>query len=93
MFVLQLSGIIRNSTGIEDWILEKARHRRVDSDKVFIHPYSMGKSFNIKQVLKWHCAPDGDGIVWPVRDDCDQYTLTVSTYLLDGNNKKAREFE
>ncbi|KAK0182688.1 hypothetical protein PV327_000798 [Microctonus hyperodae] len=77
LLYFQLSAIIRNITGIEDWILEKARYRRFGTTDIFIHPYSKGWRFNVKQVLKWNCIPEGDGIVWPVRDGCDQYTLTV----------------
>lgn len=69
--------IVRNRTEIEDWILEKSRCRRDDTDAKYIHPYSQGWRFNISQVLTWDCTPVGDGITWPVIDGCDQYTLTV----------------
>ncbi|XP_043271445.1 palmitoyltransferase ZDHHC6 [Venturia canescens] len=76
LLYFQLSAILRNKTGIEDWILEKAQTRRYGSKDVFVHPYSKGWLFNAKQVLTWNCRPTGDGIVWPVIDGCDQYTLT-----------------
>lgn len=69
---------MRNRTGIEDWILEKAKYRREDSDTEFLFPYDLGTVENIKQVGDWSCAPIGDGVNWKVRDGCDQYTLTVN---------------
>ncbi|XP_008549087.1 palmitoyltransferase ZDHHC6 [Microplitis demolitor] len=93
LLYIQLSAILRNTTGIEDWILEKAKYRRFGTDDVFIHPYSKGWLFNIKQVLKWHCMPEGDGIVWPVREGCDQYTLTVEQgYQKQEKRKRARRY-
>ncbi|KAG8036936.1 hypothetical protein G9C98_004258 [Cotesia typhae] len=93
LLYIQLSAILRNTTGIEDWILEKAKYRRFGTDDVFIHPYSKGRLFNIKQVLKWHCTPEGDGIVWPIREGCDQYTLTVEQgYQKLEKRKRARRY-
>lgn len=68
---------MRNRTGIEDWILEKANYRYEGSDKKFIFPYDLGTWENIKQVAEPSCAPIGDGIHWKVRSGCNQYTLTV----------------
>lgn len=73
---------MRNRTEIEDWILEKSRYRRDDTDTKYIHPYSKGWRFNISQVLTWDCTPVGDGITWPIIDGCDQYTLTVILFWL-----------
>lgn len=70
---------MRNRTGIEDWILEKARYRRDETDPEFLFPYDLGALENIKQVADWSCAPIGDGINWKVRGGCDQYTLTVNS--------------
>lgn len=69
--------IVRNRTEIEDWILEKARYRRDDTDVEYVHPYSKGWCFNISQVFTLDCTPVGDGITWPVINGCDQYTITV----------------
>lgn len=74
---VQIRAIIRNRTGIEDWILEKANHRRKDSNEKFIFPYDLGIWNNIKQVLNFSCEPVGNGVTWPVVEGCDQYTLTV----------------
>ncbi|XP_024938248.1 palmitoyltransferase ZDHHC6 isoform X2 [Cephus cinctus] len=76
LLYFQLMAIIRNRTGIEDWILEKAQYRRYGTNDTFLYPYSKGYLFNIRQVLSWHCSPVGDGIEWPVVEGCDQYTLT-----------------
>lgn len=75
---MQLRAIARNRTGIEDWILEKAKYRREGTDDIFLFPYDLGVKNNIAQVANLSCAPIGDGINWKVRDGCDQYTLTVN---------------
>lgn len=78
MIVLQVRAIVRNRTGIEDWIVEKAEHRRKSTKEVFVYPYNLGFWTNVKQVINLNCTPVGDGINWPVLKGCDQYTLTVS---------------
>ena len=77
LFVFQARSIYRNRTGIEDWILEKAKYRREESGETFIFPYDVGPLRNIQQVGTFSCVPVGDGIVWEIVDSCDQYTLTV----------------
>ena len=32
---------------------------------------------NIREVIGWTCIPDGDGIDWNLRQECDKYALTV----------------
>lgn len=76
LLFFQLRAVLRNRTGIEDWILEKAKYRSTATGKPFIYPYDLGRWANWQQVLNWSCAPIGDGIDWPVVDGCDQYTLT-----------------
>ena len=39
--VFQLRSIIRNQTGIEDWIIEKANYRRREAKTVFENPYDL----------------------------------------------------
>ncbi|CAH0395836.1 unnamed protein product [Bemisia tabaci] len=74
----QLRTILTNRTGIEEWICDKAKHRRRDKkDPPFIYPYDLGMKKNFLQVINWKCEPVGDGIHWPVLEGCDQYTLTV----------------
>lgn len=70
---------MRNRTGIEDWILEKAKYRREDSGEIFVFPYDLGRWRNIQQVVNFSCSPIGNGITWVIVDGCDQYTLTVGT--------------
>lgn len=79
---MQIRAIVRNRTGIEDWILEKANHRLQHSTEKFVFPYDLGVRENIKQVLNMTCEPVGDGVVWNVAEGCDQYTLTVSIYFM-----------
>lgn len=81
LLYFQIRAIVRNRTGIEDWIVEKAKYRREGTDVTFIFPYDLGKKQNVKQVLSWTCAPIGDGILWEINENCDQYTLTVSSFL------------
>lgn len=86
-----MRSIIKNRTGIEDWILDKAVYRRKMITRAareagdeefnaepFVYPYDLGTWKNIAQVLNFSCLPIGDGVSWPVVDGCDQYSLTVS---------------
>jgi len=76
LLYFQMRSILRNQTGIEDWIREKAEYRtRNEADK-FIWPYDLGRLENLRQVLRLSCKPVGDGIVWDVREGADQYSLT-----------------
>lgn len=90
LLYFQLKSILRNRTGIEDWIIDKALYRRKmmmkaaqvagDTDyqvEPFIYPYDLGRRKNIVQVLNLNCMPIGDGVTWPIVEGCDQYTLTV----------------
>ncbi|KAF0289027.1 Palmitoyltransferase ZDHHC6 [Amphibalanus amphitrite] len=104
LFVYQALSILRNRTGVEDWILEKAVHRRrvafqrrwtelmdradqgedISEEEAslrpefFFNPYDLGRMRNWSLVMSPLGAPLGDGIVWPVRAGCHQYTLTDS---------------
>lgn len=90
LLYFQLRSILKNRTGIEDWIIDKAVYRRkilMKSAKEagdqqyevepFVYPYDLGNKRNLTQVLNLSCLPIGDGVSWPVVDGCDQYTLTV----------------
>uniref|UniRef100_A0A2K6V3E6 Palmitoyltransferase n=1 Tax=Saimiri boliviensis boliviensis TaxID=39432 RepID=A0A2K6V3E6_SAIBB len=47
-------------------------------DEVFVFPYDMGSRWrNFKQVFTWSGVAEGDGLEWPVRDGCHQYSLTI----------------
>lgn len=85
-FLFKIRSIIRNRTGIEDWIVEKARYRREQTGELFVYPYDLGRQQNIQQVLSFSCAPIGDGIDWQLADGCDQYTLTVCKTLRNISN-------
>lgn len=90
LLVFQLRGIARNRTGIEDWILEKAKYRRYENEPDFVFPYDLGTlRRNTSQVLSRTCAPIGDGIVWETREGCDQFTLTVEQ-IAQKAEKRAR---
>lgn len=91
LLFFQIRSILRNRTGIEDWILEKAIYRReamarkltnAGNENVqveeFVYPYDLGRIKNFWSVISFNCIPKGDGVVWDVVDGCDQYTLTVS---------------
>nr|CAD7459152.1 unnamed protein product [Timema tahoe] len=76
-----LRAIHRNQTAIEDWIVEKAKHRRREGELDFVYPYNLGWRENYKQVLSWSCDPLGDGLHWSVVEGCDQYTITKEQQL------------
>ena len=76
LLVFQIKAILKNQTGIEDWIKEKADFRLRATGKTFVWPYDLGRWDNLKQVLGVSCAPSGNGIEWTVVPGCDQYTLT-----------------
>ncbi|XP_047131522.1 palmitoyltransferase ZDHHC6 isoform X1 [Hydra vulgaris] len=86
LFYFQLLSIIRNQTGIETWIVEKAENRNRE-DK-FIYPYDLGWLKNIKQVFTWSSYYIGDGIDWPVRQGSNKHALTIEQ-LLQKEIKKA----
>jgi hypothetical protein len=69
---------MRNQSGIENWILRKARDRNYRRTKPFIYPYDLGFKENCRQVFDWTSTFNviGDGLTWPVRDDTDEYALT-----------------
>lgn len=93
LLFFQLRTIFRNRTGIEEWILDKAKYRREAKAKAlqqqqidevvepFIYPYDLGCIENIKQVLNLNCQPVGDGFSWKIVDGCDQFTLTVTNLV------------
>jgi len=76
LLYFQLRSILRNQTGIEDWIKEKAEYRIRHSEASFVWPYDLGWRDNLRQVITWSCKPLGDGVVWEVVAGCDQYSLT-----------------
>lgn len=96
LLFFQLKSILKNRTGIEDWIIDKAIYRRKAMMKAaleagddeyqvapFVYPYDLGRRKNLAQVVNFSCLPIGDGVSWPVIDGADQYTLTVSFVLYE----------
>ncbi|KAM9197474.1 palmitoyltransferase ZDHHC6 isoform 2-T3 [Dugong dugon] len=80
LFFIQMKTILRNKTSIESWIEEKAKDRiqYYQLDEVFAFPYDLGSRWkNFKQVFTWSGVPEGDGLEWPIREGCHQYTLTI----------------
>lgn len=49
----QIKSILRNCTGIEDWIIEKAEERRNNDPTIpsFVYPYDLGWKENMYMVL------------------------------------------
>uniref|UniRef100_A0A2K5PNG1 Palmitoyltransferase n=1 Tax=Cebus imitator TaxID=2715852 RepID=A0A2K5PNG1_CEBIM len=69
LFVMQMKIILRNKTSTESWTEEKMKS---------VFPYDTGSRWrNFKQVFTWSGVPEGDGLEWPVRDGCHQYSLTT----------------
>lgn len=57
----------------------KDRIQYYQTGETFIFPYDTGSKWkNFKQVFTWSGIPEGDGLDWPVRDGCHQYSLTVT---------------
>nr|XP_060624394.1 palmitoyltransferase ZDHHC6-like [Anolis sagrei ordinatus] len=72
--------ILRNKTSIESWIEEKAKDRinYYQTKETFIFPYDLGSKWNnFKQVFTWSGISEGDGLEWPVKEGCHQYSLTI----------------
>lgn len=91
LLVFQLLAVCRNRTGIEDWILEKAKYRREGTGETFIFPYSLGIWKNIRQVFQapFSCVTVGDGMWWVVNEESDQFTLTLEQ-LAQKDEKRMR---
>jgi ribosomal protein L40E len=94
LLFFQLRAIAKNQTGIEDWILEKAKYRRKDTGEEFIYPYNLGRKRNFSEVLNWSCWPKCDGITWPLVDGTDQFTLTREQISQKAEKRlRTREYE
>lgn len=75
--VFQMKIILNNRTSIEDWIVIKAESRHRSEE--FIYPYDLGYWNNFMQVFRK--SKSLDGIDWPLREGCHQYTLTYEQVL------------
>lgn len=91
LLVFQVLAVCRNRTGIEDWILEKAKYRREGTGETFVFPYNLGCWRNIRQVFPapFSCATVGDGLWWNVNEASDQFTLTLEQ-LAQKDEKRMR---
>jgi hypothetical protein len=78
LLVVQLRSIMKNQTGIESWILRKARDRSHRRAAELIYPYDLGFKENFRQVFNWTATFNviGDGLTWPIRAGTDEYALT-----------------
>uniref|UniRef100_A0AC34PUS0 Palmitoyltransferase n=1 Tax=Panagrolaimus sp. JU765 TaxID=591449 RepID=A0AC34PUS0_9BILA len=75
LFFFQVFRVIRtNKTAVEDYICLKAESR--ERDEPFVYPYDLGWKRNVKEVLFNGTFPKGNGIWWPVRADCHQFTFS-----------------
>ncbi|RNA42259.1 palmitoyltransferase ZDHHC6 isoform X1 [Brachionus plicatilis] len=92
LFYVQMKSIVRNRTGIEDWIIKKAKHRREQNniEEKFVYPYDLGKLENMRQVFNWsgNFRPIGNGFEWNLVDGCDQFTLSLEQ-IAQKEEKKA----
>ncbi|XP_005104338.1 palmitoyltransferase ZDHHC6 isoform X2 [Aplysia californica] len=93
LFYIQIKSVLKNETGIEGWIIEKALDRiRDDEEGEFVYPYDLGWKENFKQVFRWSGRPKSNGFTWDVVQDCHQYTLTVEQ-LIQKQDKRDRTIE
>ncbi|KAL8612465.1 hypothetical protein ACOMHN_058593 [Nucella lapillus] len=77
LLYLQLKIVVKNETGIETWIIDKARDReREEAEEPFTYPYNLGRYRNLRQVFTWSGRPRSDGYTWEVVDGCHQFALT-----------------
>lgn len=104
LFFVQMSTILKNETGIENWIRKKAQYRSSEEDsdddgddatgnkgehKPFVYPYDLGWWTNVRLVFRLPSESfSSDGIFWPVQAGCNQYTMTVEQLR---QKKKKRE--
>ncbi|KAI1710554.1 DHHC palmitoyltransferase domain-containing protein [Ditylenchus destructor] len=73
LFFIQLRSAWRNKTGIEQYICMKAEYREAD----FVFPYDLGWRRNLAEMFNGgNAIARGNGIWWPTRSGCSQFTLT-----------------
>ncbi|CAG0889545.1 unnamed protein product [Cyprideis torosa] len=87
----QVRSLLRNRTGIEDWILEKANFwRRYHEEPPFEYPYDLGARANLLEAWRW-----SDGLMeWGVREGCDPFALTREQIKQKRRKReRAKEYE
>ncbi|MGH0150290.1 UNVERIFIED_CONTAM: hypothetical protein FKN15_017271, partial [Acipenser sinensis] len=84
LFALGLALGTTIAVGMLFFIQAKDRIQYYQIGEEFIFPYDLGSKWeNFKQVFTWSGIPEGDGIEWPVQEQCDQYTLTVQYRVIE----------
>ena len=71
LLYVQIKIALRNMTSIEEWIMIKASAR---TNNRFIYPYDLGLLKNLNLLF----FDNLDGINWPIKEDCHEFSLTVS---------------
>uniref|UniRef100_A0A915AFG3 Palmitoyltransferase n=1 Tax=Parascaris univalens TaxID=6257 RepID=A0A915AFG3_PARUN len=80
LLIVQVKGVLKNRTGIEDYIVDKANSYERSSE--FVYPYDLGWKRNIREVLgTWNGLPLGNGVWWPIRRPTSQFSFSVSASL------------
>ncbi|GFO38726.1 palmitoyltransferase [Plakobranchus ocellatus] len=93
LFYIQMKSILKNETGIETWIVDKAYDRdRGEEEGEFIYPYNLGWRENLKQVFTWSGKPKSSGFRWDVRPECHQFSLTIEQ-LMQKREKRERTMQ
>ncbi|GAB1608480.1 palmitoyltransferase ZDHHC6-like [Argonauta hians] len=89
LFCIQFHEILKNETAIESWIIEKAKSRERSPDEAeFMFPYNIGWKKNLRLVFWPSNQVKSNGIVWPIIDSCNQYTLTVEQLIQKAQKKE-----
>uniref|UniRef100_A0A0B7A3E4 Palmitoyltransferase n=1 Tax=Arion vulgaris TaxID=1028688 RepID=A0A0B7A3E4_9EUPU len=93
LFYIQIRSVLKNESGIESWIVDKALDRdREEDEGEFVYPYNLGWKKNLKQVFTFTGKPKSNGYTWDVVDGCNQFTLTAEQ-LLQKREKRERTIE
>ncbi|KAK7005090.1 palmitoyltransferase ZDHHC6 [Biomphalaria glabrata] len=93
LFYIQIRSILKNETGIESWIIDKAVNRdREEEEEDFVYPYNLGWKANLKQVFTFTGRPKSTGFKWDVAEGCDQFTLTKEQ-IIQKRDKRDRSLD
>lgn len=82
LLFIQLKGIYKGKTALEDYIVSKADHSREEEveegEEVipFLFPYDMGWRRNMWEILSGLGETRGNGVWWPVVKGTNQFTLS-----------------
>ncbi|VDD92958.1 unnamed protein product [Enterobius vermicularis] len=79
LLCVQIRIVLRNRTGVEDYIIGKANSH--SQSVPFVYPYDLGWQRNVSEVLgTWSGRTKGNGVWWPVIAATDQFTFSVSYF-------------